>query len=165
MNPAKMVKVPPLVRLSEKEKADLTAPHLMGLDGARGDVKIDLTERYRHLNEVIGLHSKSLRGKALVDTGAIATSIDINAAKSLNMEVVSRTLVQTAYQGTIVAPMFSFTMTFSGYAFVFQNAPGADLERFDLLAIIGRDILLHGVHNYSGVKGDWSFIIPNLSPA
>ena len=165
MNPAKTVKVPPLVRLSEMEKADLNAPHLMGFKGARCDVKIDLTERYSRLYEMVGLPRGGLQGRALVDTGAIATSIDKSAAKRLNMEVVSRTLIQTAYKGTIVAPMFSCTMTFSGYSFVIQNAPGADLERFGLIAIIGRDILLHGVHEYSGVKGDWSFTIPNLSPA
>ena len=164
MNSANVIKVPPLIKLSEVEKADLEAPHLMGLDGARGDVKVEPTERYRNLYEVVGLPNKCRRGKALLDTGAIATSIDVNAAKCLNMEVVSRTSVQTAYQGTIIAPMFSFTMTFCGYTFEFQNAPGADLDRFGLLAIIGRDILLHGVHEYSGVAGTWNFTIPGLSP-
>ena len=165
MNAANVIKVPPLIKLSEVEKADLEVPHLLGLNGPRGDVKVELAERHRHIHELVGLPYECRRGKALVDTGAIATSIDISAANSLNMEVVSRTIVETAYQGTNVAPMFSFTMTFCGYAFEFQNAPGADLERFGLLAIIGRDILLHGVLKYSGVEGDWSFTIPNLSPA
>lgn len=166
MNSANVIKVPPLIKLSKQERANLTAPHLMGLDGARCDVKLELTKRYRNFYEVIGLpHDKSLQGKALVDTGAIATSIDINAANCLNMEVVGKTKIQTAYYGIIEAPMFSFTMTSFGYSFVFQNAPGANLKRFDLLAIIGRDVLLQGVHEYSGVEGNWSFEIPGLSPS
>lgn len=155
-----------MIKFSKQERANLTAPHLMGLDGARCDVKIELTERYRNIYEVVGLpRVESLQGKALVDTGAIATSIDKKAAQRLNMEVVGRTQIRTAFKGNIVAPMFSFTMTFSGFGFVFQNAPGADLEEFGLLAIIGRDVLLPGVLEYSGVNGDCSFIIPGLSPS
>lgn len=165
MDPGNVIKVPPLIRLSQQERDNLAAPHSMGFHGARCDVKIRLPERYRNIYKVLGLpHDKSLQGKALVDTGAIATSIDIDAADSLYLARVGKTIVQTAYHGTTEAHMHPCTMTFCGYPFEFQNAPGAPLKRFGLIAIIGRDVLLHGVLDYSGVEGEWNFAIPNYPP-
>lgn len=143
----------------------MAAPHLMGLDGPCCDVKIDLTRRYRNFYEALGLpHDESLPGRAFVDTGAIATSIDIKAANELHLPMVGKTTIQTAYSGGIEARLYPFTMTFCGYAFELLNAPGAPLERFGLIAIIGRDVLLQGVLDYSGVEGEWNFEIPNYPP-
>ena len=159
------LQVPPLIELETVDKSELHSSFLVGLEGPRKVVEICLTERYSNLYEFTGLPRSKAEGEALIDTGAIATSIDKRMAEDLNLELVDRVQVRTAYQSGIVAPMYSFKMTFFGYRFEFLDAPGANLEPHGLVALIGRDILHMGVYNYYGKDGESKFEIPGLSPS
>lgn len=163
MNP-RLVKVPPLMKVKPEQRSGLAAQYLMGLDGLLSDVLVGPDQRLRNLQQIVGVPDNTLEGKTLVDTGAVFTCIDQDAATDLGLQRVDYVDVSTSLQSSVLAPVYTAEVAFSGYVFELF-AVAVNLKKNDLLSLIGRDILQLGTLYYSGTVGDWSFEIPNFSSA
>lgn len=166
MTPVNVLKVPPFMDVKQEQRAKLKPPYKMAVSGPLYcEVKIDLTQRRRNLYDVVGLPADPEFGKALVDTGAVATCIDEGVATALGLETIDRGSFQNMLQTSVALPLCSAAILFAGYAFEIRKAAVVDLQRFGLISLIGRDILHFGDLRYCGDKGDWEFKIPGLSPS
>ena len=164
MSPVHALKVPSFLDVKREQIVELESPHKMAVCGPLYcEVKIDLTQRRRNLYDAVGLPANPEFGKALVDTGAVATCIDAGVAAALGLETIDRGSFQNMLQTYVALPLCSAAILFAGYAFEIRKAAVVDLHRFGLISLIGRDILHFGTLCYCGDKGEWEFKIPGLS--
>lgn len=164
MTPVNVLKVPPFLDVKPEQRAGLEPPHKMAVSGPLYcEVKIDLTQRRRNLYDAMSVPADAEFGKALVDTGAVATCIDAGVATALGLETIDRGMFQNMLQTIVALPLCSAAIQFAGYAFEIRKAAVVDLQRFGLISLIGRDILHFGDLRYCGNRGDWEFSIPGLS--
>ena len=157
MTLANVLKVPPRIDVTREQRGELKPPHTMAIDGPLCEVRVDLTQRHRDLHTALDLPAEAEFGKALVDTGAVATCIDVGVATALGLETVDRGSFQNALQATVALPLCSAAILFAGYSFEIRKAAVVDLQRFGLVSLIGRDILHFGTLCYCGDKGEWEF--------
>lgn len=164
MTPENALKVPPFLSVKREQRVRLQPPHIMAIDGPLCcEVKVDLTHRRRNLYDALSVPAVAESGKALIDTGAVATCIDADVAAALGLETIDRGSFQNLLQTSVVLPLCSAAIMFSGYAFEVHKAAVVNLKRFGLISLIGRDILHYGTLNYRGDQGGWEFKIPGLS--
>ena len=72
---------------------------------------------------------------------------------------------QSALADPVIVSMCAVVVSFCGYVFELMNAPIANLKRFGLVSLIGRDILQFGTLQYAGTEANWSFEIPGFTAA
>ena len=125
----KLLKAPPLMKVKPEHRDRLKPPYLMGVDGPLCDIEVSPTQQLRNLQLIAGLADEPLEGRALVDTGAIATCIDSDAAYNLGLQMVDTAYAQTAFQSPVLVSMYSAVVTFAGYAFELHNSPSANLKK------------------------------------
>jgi hypothetical protein len=102
-------------------------------------------------------------GIALIDTGASITSIDASVATRLGLNPNGVATVGTA-GGARQQPTYQARLSFPGTplpGFEHPRVLGCDLtgqmvNQQPIIALIGRDYLLHCVFVYSGGAGSWS---------
>jgi aspartyl protease len=106
----------------------------------------------------------SVTGIALIDTGASITSIDVSIATRLGLNPNGIAMVGTA-GGAQQQPTYQARLSFPGTAlpgFEHPKVLGCNLtgqmvmNQQPIIALIGRDYLLHCVFVYSGGAGAWS---------
>jgi len=99
-----------------------------------------------------------LQGLGLVDTGASVSMVDLDAIASLDMRPVGTATLTTA-GGPSQSPLYPVRLgiVLPGKAPVlvaaFSHITAGPLKRQGLLALVGRDILQHGVVFYDGTLG------------
>lgn len=97
-------------------------------------------------------------GWGLIDTGASATCVDKTAAENAGLAVVDSGPMSSATHDGEIVPIFAGRLDIGGMV---QNidttrAYGANLGNQDLVALIGRDVLLSCVLIYNGLDGSFS---------
>ena len=94
-------------------------------------------------------------GKALIDTGAGATAIDVSVCATLDIAPVGVKQVGTA-GGQTAQPLFPVSLHLPGTGlprFDISPAIGCDLSGQGILALIGRDVLSRCVLMWNGPMG------------
>jgi predicted aspartyl protease len=97
-----------------------------------------------------------IAGLGLIDTGAVSTCIDEDAARKLNLPVVNVVTLASASHASSKANVYPVKFQIAGLP-VAVNAPsaiGAPLEVQGLLALMGRDVLQHCTLFYNGPTGE-----------
>jgi predicted aspartyl protease len=90
-------------------------------------------------------------GNALLDTGAVSTCIDEEAAQKLQLPVVNVVNMASASHPSTKANVYPVKFQIAGLPFDFTAlAIGAPLAVQGLIALIGRDVLQHCTLIYSG---------------
>ena len=96
-------------------------------------------------------------GHALIDTGAIATCIDADTAKSLNLPVIDVVKMASASHPATDANVYPVRLEIIGspkpIEFNVARAIGAPLKVQGLIALVGRDVLAHCTLIYQGGIG------------
>ncbi len=130
--------------------------------GAIVQVEIRLPPDLSQEKQVLGIHSELVAGEALIDTGADVTAFDLKAAERAGLVRSG-----TGRLSTVLGQHDSETLLFLGEieiasfgAFTVPNGRGFDLSHLSYVAIIGRDILRHGVLVYNGKEG-WASLSRN----
>ena len=72
--------------------------------------------------------------------------------------------MQTLFKGLVEVPLYTFEIHFCGYQFYFGSNPSFNFNENAFSIVIGRDVLFKGNLHYQGEEGNWSFVIPGLSP-
>lgn len=105
---------------------------------------------------------KTIKGLALIDTGATKTAVDYTIAKSLGINPIGTIDSRTA-SGITTLPLFPAQIIFPTlkWSFDFSSVTGIELNEFEyenqkVIALIGRDILMHAVFIYNGTEGSYS---------
>jgi predicted aspartyl protease len=91
-------------------------------------------------------------GNALIDTGAVSTCIDEDAAQKLQLPVINVVNLASTSHPSTKANVYPVKFQITGLPINF-NAPmsiGAPLAVQGLVALIGRDVLQHCTLIYSG---------------
>lgn len=96
-------------------------------------------------------------GLAVIDTEASVTCIDRDAAAALALPVIDVVTMQSASHTvqTNVYPIHFETVGFS-FETEIPGAMSASLKAQDLVLLIGRDVLAHGVLIYNGLTGTFT---------
>ena len=104
--------------------------------------------------------SNSESGLALIDTGALVTSVDIELAEKLGLTVVD-TRPMTSATGTEVMPVFAARIDIQsgGVGIDAEAAIGARLAPMNIAVLLGRDVLRSGILVYNGPAGIISLAI------
>lgn len=102
----------------------------------------------------------SQNGLVLLDTGASVTCFAIKAATNARLPTVGRGSMTSATHEDQPTPIFAGRLTFGGVNCPINHAMGANLMPQGLIALIGRDILRHGILIYNGADGSVTFAMP-----
>lgn len=95
-----------------------------------------------------------ISGMALIDTGASSTCIDQGAAEKLGVPVINVVKMASASHAETDANVYPIAIEIIGPGInINATAMGAALAAQDLLVLIGRDVLQHGMLVYNGVAG------------
>jgi len=97
-----------------------------------------------------------LSGIGLIDTGATFTSIDESAAASLGLQPTGTRKIGAA-DGPVEKPQFAFKLEIRGLNMETTDGIGCNLKGQGLIALIGMDLLSHGVLIVNGPDGSFSF--------
>ncbi|MBF0459568.1 MAG: hypothetical protein HQK99_16885 [Nitrospirae bacterium] len=143
--------------LSDQHLDNITPPDLLWVRGPLIAVRIEipLSLEKSLIQDNISV-PQPITGWGLIDTGAIATAVDINVIESLELVPVDRGIVLTP-QGSAEQDKFSLRIMLTGLTTM--NAPkvfGSKLKEHGVIALIGRDILKHCVLVYNGTTGSCS---------
>lgn len=94
-------------------------------------------------------------GLALIDTGADGTCIDKDQAEAMGLPVIDVGKMSSATHEDEPSNIHPIRVEFAGVPIVVEveRALCARLKRFNLLAIIGRDLLMHCNLVYNGIAG------------
>jgi predicted aspartyl protease len=87
---------------------------------------------------------------AMVDTGATCTVIQENTAKSLNLNPVGVTLINTPSSTNVQCYEYLIRLLFPNNVIVETIAIAVPLQDQHIQCLIGRDVLRHGVLIYTG---------------
>lgn len=97
-----------------------------------------------------------VQGMALVDTGASATCIDRQAAEQAGLTIVDTGPLVSATDEELV-PIFAARLDLLGFpGWDAPRAYGTNLAMQELIALIGRDVLMDSVLIYNGPDGSFS---------
>lgn len=115
------------------------------------------SEQHREALAKSGIEVKSKVGKVLLDTGASQTCFDKSIARKLSLTIVDLETLLTP-SGTVEdSPVYEGQVIINGHSFHIARASEGGLSNQGLIALIGRDILSHGVLKYDGRTGNVSF--------
>lgn len=123
--------------------------------GPRFQVGVYRTLRAAYNRQV----TPACEGLALIDTGAIVSCIDSGTAESLGLPVIDTQGLTPVGRGPVMAPVYAATLTEVDTGKVvnwIDEYAGVDLARWKVIALVGRDILTHGLLKYNGAKGEFS---------
>jgi hypothetical protein len=110
-------------------------------------------------------HGKTIQppvaGLGLVDTGAIATCVDEDAAKQLQLPVIDVVTMSSTSHASHPANVYPIRIKVAGLpmAIYAQRAIGAALKAQGLVALLGRDVLSHCTFIYNGLAGEITLCI------
>lgn len=98
-----------------------------------------------------------LTGWGLIDTGATSTAVSASAMSALGVSPVGVASVGTA-GGRHEQPVFPLKLSLVqvGLALEFSQVTGADLSGFDIIALLGRDILTRMMLIYDGPSSEYT---------
>ena len=99
----------------------------------------------------------TLQGEALFDTGAAATFIDNEAAQQLGLPIVGAGQMTSASEANVRTPKYAAKLVVPRLSLNLEEAMGANLRPHGIVALIGRDVLRHGILVYNGFDGSFSF--------
>lgn len=101
-------------------------------------------------------------GMALIDTGASRSCVDLSVISALGVQSVGQQTLRTA-GGEITAPLFPAQFQFPtiGLTIDFGSVVGVDLRgqtaaNFNIIVLIGRDLLSRGLFIYNGADAGFS---------
>ena len=102
-----------------------------------------------------------MSGRALIDTGALLTCVDAAAAQRAGLAMVGTGMVTTATHANEVVPIFAGRLYIDAVSVSVNanHAMGVNLESQDLIALIGRDVLVNCVFVYNGLDGSFSLSV------
>ena len=147
---------------AEVEDSDEDAPQVgpkAGLQQIGPRVPIILTPPQDHLDALSQrgqVLPQPVQGMALIDTGASATCIDRQAAERAGLNIVESGPMASATDVEIV-PIYAARLDVLGFpGWDALRAYGANLATHDLIALVGRDVLMDSVLIYNGPDGSFS---------
>ncbi len=164
MDPTAPITAPPLYKLHNSSYPNIYPAQKLGFWGLRHEVTIGLTNEYKKRYWYENLSEIDITGKAMIDTGSIASAVDSEVVTKLGVKSMDSTLLSTSAKGTKITEMYSLTMKFKGYYFDVFKMAEANLKPHNLIALIGRDILHLGSLQYTGPDAYWHFLIPGYAP-
>ena len=103
----------------------------------------------------------AISGLALIDTGASVTCVDDETAQKLQLPIIDVVRMASASHASHQANVYPIKLTITGLP-IGINAPravGAALKTQGLIALLGRDILMHCTMHYNGVAGEITLAI------
>ena len=123
--------------------------------GAIVQVEIRLPPDLKRERRALGVHTGTVTGEALIDTGSDVTAFDLKAARQAGLvESGAGQLSTVLGQHDGQVPLLLGEVDITGFgAFTVLRGRGFDLSRLDYVAVIGRDILRHGILVYNGKEG------------
>lgn len=93
-------------------------------------------------------------GMGMIDTGASVTCVDLGAAKAMGLSEIDTVQMASASHSSHPAPIYPVRLTIQGNMNVdVPKAMGASLQPQGLIALIGRDVLVHCTLYYNGYSG------------
>ena len=102
-----------------------------------------------------------IMGHGLIDTGASHTAIDAEISTVFHLEPINVTNTATPsdakYETTIYAGLEFYIP--DGNIVVETSVAGLQLKNQGIQALIGRDLLQHGIFVYNGHDGSFSFAV------
>lgn len=118
---------------------------------------VTFSDRHREDLERSGKETNSKVGRILWDTGASSTCFDAKVAHDLGLAVIDRAPHAGPLGYDENAPIYEGQVIVNGNKFPVSRASAGILERFGLIALIGRDILSRGTLEYDGKTGIVTF--------
>ncbi len=117
-----------------------------------------LEEHAKAIAEKEGAMPEPVSGFALIDTGAVNTCVDQEAAKRAGLVIVDSGKMTSATHKAEVVPVYAGAFDFANFPInlVVQRAYGAHLAPQGLIALIGRDVLQRCLFIYNGPDGSFS---------
>ena len=103
----------------------------------------------------------AISGLGLIDTGASVTCIDDEAAQTLQLPIIDVVRMASASHASHQANVYPIKVQIVGLP-IGINAPraiGAALKPQGLVALLGRDILMHCTMHYNGMAGEITLAI------
>ena len=97
-------------------------------------------------------------GFALIDTGAVTTCFDVDAARNAHLPEIGAATMTSATHANHLVPTFSGKIVCPTIAIDVPEGMGANLaaQGNDLIALIGPDVLQSAVFVYNGPDGHFS---------
>ncbi len=122
--------------------------------GAIVEVKLRLPRDLQREQGVLGFHSAAVQGDALIDTGSDVTAFDLAAAHKAGLVTreTGRLSTVLGHHGGRVPILLGEIQVADFGSFVIRGR-GFQLAHLDYVAVIGRDILRHGILVYNGKEG------------
>ena len=129
--------------------------------GAIVQVELRLPRDLKREQGVLGVHSTAVQGDALIDTGSDVTAFDLGAAQRAGLVTrdTGRLSTVLGHHGGRVPVLLGEIQVADFGSFVVRGR-GFHLSHLDYVAIIGRDILRHGILVYNGKEG-WATLSRN----
>ncbi len=122
--------------------------------GAIVRVEIQLPLNLRLERQALGPAPAKVAGEAIIDTGADVSAFDLSAATRAGLERGRTERVMTVLGSDAGAPRLFGEIAISGFGtYTVMRGRGFDLSHLGLVAVIGRDILRHGILVYNGKEG------------
>lgn len=123
--------------------------------GAIVHVEIRLPEDLRREKRILGGHSGTVAGEALIDTGSDVTAFDLEAAQRAGLVRAGSGRLSTVlgrHDGRV--PLLLGEIAIAGFGtYPVLQGRGFNLSHLGYVAVIGRDILRHGILVYNGRAG------------
>lgn len=132
--------------------------------GAIVQVELRLPRDLRREQEILGVRSAAVRGDALIDTGADVTAFDLGAARRAGLVKRDTGRLSTVlghHAGRV--PLLLGEIQIADFGSFVIRGRGFHLAHLDYVAIIGRDLLRHGVLVYNGKEG-WATLSRDGGP-
>ena len=122
--------------------------------GAIVQVELRLPRDLKREQGVFGVHSAAAHGDALIDTGSDVTAFDLEAARRAGLVArdTGRLSTVLGHHGGRVPVLLGEIQVADFGSFVVRGR-GFHLAHLDYVAVIGRDILRHGILVYNGKEG------------
>ena len=122
--------------------------------GAIVQVELRLPRDLKREQRILGVHSGTVVGEALIDTGSDVTAFDLGAAERAGLVKRGAGRLSTVlgrHDGQV--PLLLGEMEVTGFGIFVLRGRGFHLSHLDYVAVIGRDILRHGILVYNGKEG------------
>ena len=131
--------------------------------GAIVQVEIQLPLNLRQERQALGTSHAKVAGDGLIDTGADVSAFDLGAASRAGLERGRTERVMTVLGPDAGAPRLFGEIAIPGFGtYPVMRGRGFDLSHLGLVAVIGRDVLRHGVLVYNGREG-WATLSRDVS--
>ena len=102
-----------------------------------------------------------ISGRAMIDTGAATTCVDIDAARKADLAQVDSGIISSATHANEQVPVFAGQLAIESTQITINThrAIGANLAPHKLVALIGRELLAQCVFVYNGSDSSFSLSI------